>query len=221
MEVCRLAIAPRRVWSNLGALRGILESRLRDRFAPIRATVRFGFDSSGERHLSFSTRLSRRFKAREFTREWRECRVAYRVTVINPRFSGRSCARPSVLDEIDTMRNPRAAAFDTDGARDGRDSGSPMRRHGPVSKSIYHACPRNYVFICKDPPPRDIRRTRPRFDGRLIILDAFPSVEQREQYFISTSRLVNGPKIAPIRDFARVLSIFYLDKCAVINDGGD
>lgn len=108
--------------------------------------------------------------------------------------------------------------FNADGAKDQ----TANRRHGSVSKSIYHACPRNYVFICKDSPPRGIRRTRPQFDGRLIILDAFPPAELREQYFISTSRLVNDPKIRQIRDLVRALSTFcYSDKCAVINDGGD
>lgn len=49
-----------------------------------------------------------------------------------------------------------------------------LHRHGLVSKSIYHACPHNYVFICKDLLLRSIRRTRQRFDERLIILDVFP-----------------------------------------------
>lgn len=88
MDVCRLAIAPKCVWSNLAALRygrygySSRDVRLRDRFASIRATVQFGFESPNGRHFVvvhsrrvgfLSRRIARaahRFEAiSEFTRE--------------------------------------------------------------------------------------------------------------------------------------------------------
>jgi len=61
MEVCRLAIALKCVWSNLAALRygryrySSRDVRLRDRFASIRTTVQIGFDSPNGRHFVVAT----------------------------------------------------------------------------------------------------------------------------------------------------------------------
>lgn len=207
MEVCR--VAPKCTWSACWvrfrryghSSRG---TRLRDRFASIRATVRFGLGSPDGRHLSLlSACPSRRFEARLVTLEWRECRIEYRVAVISSLFPGHSWMRARApWAKIDTVRDVWHRMEQEWPAANRRCDDTDRW----VNPFITLARVIMYLFVRISAHSAHATAV---LDGRLIILDAFSPAEQPENgiLFRPLARLTIW-KLRRIRDLVRALSTF-------------